>query len=103
VRSRVVLEAVRQDGREILTRAADFAAARGPLAVPTLLILAPKGLFGQPPGLLPAEAVADARRRRSDIPVETVADANHYTLSLDARYAATVARRIADPTSWPDP
>jgi pimeloyl-ACP methyl ester carboxylesterase len=103
VRSRVVLDAVRQDGREILTRAADFAAAWDALAIPTLLVLAPKGLFGQPPGLLSVEAVADAHRRRPDIPVETVTDANHYTLSLDPRYATTIARRIIDPRSWPAP
>jgi lipase len=103
LRSRVVEAAVRQDGREILVRTADFAAAWNALSRPTLLIMAPKGLFGQPPGLLAAEAVADARRRRPDIPVETIPDANHYSLSLDPRYAATVARRIADPASWPTP
>jgi pimeloyl-ACP methyl ester carboxylesterase len=103
VRSRVAIEAVRQDGREALTRAADFAAAWETLAVPTLVALAPKGMFGQPPGLLPAKAVADARRRRPDIPVETIADANHSTLMLDPRYATTLARRISDPASWPEP
>ena len=103
LRSRVVEAAVWQDGREVLTRVADFAAAWDALSLPTLLIMAPKGMFGQPPGLLAADAVADARRRRPDIPVETVPDANHYSLSLDPRYAATVARRIADPTSWPAP
>jgi hypothetical protein len=103
LRSRVVGAAVRQDGREILTRVADFAAAWDTLSLPTLLLMAAKGMFGQPPGLLAADAVADARLRRPDIPVETVADANHYTLLLDPRYAATAARRIADPTSWPAP
>lgn len=103
LRSRVVEAAVRQDGREILTRVADFAAAWDALSLPTLLLMAPKGLFGQPPGLLAADAVADARRRRRDIPVETVPDANHYSLSLDPRYATTLARRIADPTTWPAP
>jgi len=102
LRSRVVEAAVRQDGREILTRAAHFTAAWEALSLPTLLLTAPAGLFGQPPGLLDA-ALDDARRRRPDIPVETVPDANHYTLLLDPRYAATVARRIADPTSWPTP
>jgi lipase len=95
----VAIEAVRQDGREALTRAADFTVAWETLAVPTLLVLAPKGMFGQPPGLLPAHAVADASRRRPDIPVETIAEANHSTLMLDPRYA----RRISDPTSWPGP
>ena len=50
-----------QDGREILTRMADFAAAWDALSLPTLLIIASQGLFGQPPGPLPADAVADAR------------------------------------------
>jgi len=50
---------------------------------------------------MPAQAVADAHRRRPDIPVETIAEANHSTLLLDPRYATTVARRISDPTSWP--
>jgi pimeloyl-ACP methyl ester carboxylesterase len=103
VRSRVAVEAVRQDGREALTRAADLALAWDTLAVPTLLVLAPKGMLGQPPGLMPAQAVADAHRRRPDIPVETIAEANHSTLLLDPRYATTVARRISDHTSWPRP
>lgn len=103
VRSRVAIEAVLQDGREALTRAADFAVAWETLPVPTLLLLAPRGMFGQPPGLLPAQAVADARRRRPDIPVETIAEANHYTLILDPRYATTLARRISEPASWPEP
>jgi pimeloyl-ACP methyl ester carboxylesterase len=102
LRSRVVEAAVRQDGREVLTRAADFATAWEALSLPTLLVTAPKGLFGQAPGLLDA-ALADARQRRPDIPVETVPDANHYTLLLDPRYAATAAHRIADPASWPTP
>jgi lipase len=103
VRSRVTVEAVRQDGREALTRAVDFVVAWETLAVPTLVVLAPKGMFGQPPGLLPAPAIADARRRRPDIPVETIAEANHYTLMFDPQFATTIARRISDPASWPAP
>jgi len=41
VRSRVAIAAVRQDGREALTSAVDFAVAWKTLAVPTLLVLAP--------------------------------------------------------------
>jgi hypothetical protein len=45
------------------------------LAVLTPVALAPERMFRQPPGLLPAQAVADGHRRRPDIPVETIADA----------------------------
>ncbi len=62
---------------------------------------APAGMFGQPPGLLPEDAVADARRRRPDIPVETVTGANHYTIALVEKFAAEIARRVVDPSSWP--
>jgi hypothetical protein len=51
-------------------------------------------MFGQPPGLLTDDAVAEAARRRPDITIETVADANHYTIVLADRFAAQVARHI---------
>lgn len=94
LRSRVVADAVRADGRDVLVLSDDYRAAWDALGVPTVVLRAPRGMFGQAPGLLGDEAVADAARRRPDIPIETVADANHYTIVLAERFAAEVARHI---------
>jgi lipase len=94
LRSRVVAEAVRADGHDLLVLAADYLAAWDALSVPTVLLRAPRGMFGQVPGLLADDIVAEAARRRPDITIETVADANHYTIVLADRFAAQVARQI---------
>jgi len=94
MRSRVVGDAVREDGRDLLLMADDFLAAWDALRVPTVLLRAPLGMFGQAPGLLSEEAVEEAARRRPDITIETVAEANHYTIVLAERFAAQVARHI---------
>ena len=94
MRSRVVGDAVREDGRDVLVLADDYLAAWDALEVPTVLLRAPRGMFGQPPGLLSDEAVEEAARRRPDITIETVAEANHYTIVLADRFAAQVARHI---------
>ena len=61
---------------------------------PTVLLRAPLGMFGQAPGMISDEIVAEAARRRPDIPIVTVPEANHYTLVLVDRFAAEVARLI---------
>lgn len=94
LRSRVVGDAVRADGRDVLELAGEFTAAWDALTVPTALLRAPLGMFGQAPGLLGEDVVADAARRRPDITVATVADANHYTIVLAERFAAAVAGAI---------
>jgi pimeloyl-ACP methyl ester carboxylesterase len=94
LRSRVVGDAVRADGRDVLVLAADFLAAWDALRVPTVVLRAPLGMFGQAPGLITDEIVAEAGRRRPDIPIETVAQANHYTILLADRFAARVAHQI---------
>ena len=94
MRSRVVGDAVREDGRDLLVLAKDYLAAWDALEVPTVLLRAPLGMFGQAPGLLSEEAVEEATRRRPDITIETVAEANHYTIVLADRFAAQVAHHI---------
>jgi len=94
MRSRVVGDAVREDGRDLLVLAKDYLAAWDALEVPTVLLRAPLGMFGQAPGLLAAEAVEEAARRRPDITIETVAEANHYTIVLADRFAARITRHI---------
>jgi pimeloyl-ACP methyl ester carboxylesterase len=96
LRSRTVADAVRVDGREVLTLpyAADLAA----LTVPTLLLHAARGMFDQTPGLLPESLVAPWRS--AGLRTELVPDVNHYTILFGDHGAATVAARIADPDTW---
>lgn len=94
LRSKVVGDAVREDGRDVLVLGDDYRAAWAALTVPTVVLRAPRGMFGQVPGLIADEVVAEAARRRPDIPIETVADANHYTIVLADRFAAEVARHV---------
>ena len=58
VRSRAVDAAVRADGRDLLLSGPALDAALRATTRPTSLLVAPAGMFGQEPGLLPAEAVA---------------------------------------------
>ncbi len=62
--------------------------------MPTVLLRAPLGMFGQAPGIISEDDVAEAARRRPDITIETLPDANHYTIVLADRFAAQVARHI---------
>jgi len=94
LRSRVVEEAVRADGRELLGSGARFGAALRGLTVPARMLTAPAGLFGRPPGLLPAEL---CRRWLAEAPMltaDTVPGSNHYTLVFDPAHAVTVAERL---------
>ena len=71
-----------------------FGAAWDALRTPTVVLRAPRGMFGQVPGLIGDEVIAEAARRRPDIPIETVADANHYTIGFADRFAARIAHHI---------
>ena len=100
-RSRVVAEAVRADGRDLLTGADQLGAdLRGPLP-PTLVLAAPAGMFGQPPGLLPWPLVEHWQRQAPQLLAELVPGTNHYTILLGDAGAGTVAARLTDPASWP--
>jgi lipase len=94
LRSRVLEEAVRTDGRELLTGSEVFGAALRALPRPTLLLTAPAGLFAEPPGLQPPELCAAWQAQAPMLTVESVPACNHYTLLLDPAHAATVAARI---------
>ncbi len=98
IRSRAVEEAVRADGRDLLVSGAEFDAELRDIQLPVDLLVAPAGMFGQPPGLLPAEAVAsyDGVGR---VRVETVPDTNHYTILFAPRAAERVAAAITRESS----
>ena len=81
VRSRAVDEAVRADGRDLLlVRRRPWTPRLRGTTLPTTLLVAPAGMFGQEPGLLPAEAVAAYDAAVPALTVETVAGTNHYTI-----------------------
>ena len=63
------------------------------VAVPTLLLTAPRGLMNQPQPLLPAAAVAAKDAANAHLEVREIADTNHYSITLGAG-AARVAAAI---------
>jgi pimeloyl-ACP methyl ester carboxylesterase len=95
VRSRAVEEAVRTDGRDLLVRHEELDRALRGLQVPTHLLCAPRGMFDEAPGLLPAAAVSAYDAAVDGLTVETVPDVNHYTILFDPTAAARVAEVIA--------
>ncbi|MFF3416073.1 alpha/beta hydrolase [Streptomyces sp. NPDC002698] len=92
-RSKVREEAVRHDGRDLLTSAGLFAADLTGLGVPALLLRAPLGLLGQEPPMLEASVVARWTGGPVNLPAELVEGSNHYTILLGTA-ARTVAERF---------
>ncbi|GAB3786727.1 alpha/beta hydrolase [Nocardioides ungokensis] len=92
VRSRALDEAVRADGRDLLLAGPALDEGLRGTRLPTTLLVAPAGMFGRPPGLLPADAVAAYDAAVPALTVETVADTNHYTIL----FRAEAARRVAE-------
>jgi pimeloyl-ACP methyl ester carboxylesterase len=93
IRSRAVDTAVRADGRDLLVSGGEYDAELRATPVPVDLLVAPSGMFGQPPGLLPADSVA-SYDEVEHVTVETVPDTNHYTILFAAAAAARVAAAI---------
>ncbi|MFD5635471.1 alpha/beta fold hydrolase [Streptomyces sp. NPDC127077] len=92
-RSKVREEAVRHDGRDLLTSAGSFGAALTGLGVPARLLHAPLGLLGQEPPMLAASVVEDWTGGPGRLPAEPVEGSNHYTILLGTA-ARTVAERF---------
>jgi pimeloyl-ACP methyl ester carboxylesterase len=103
LRTGVSEDAVREDGRDLLTGGLAQEKALHGLDPPALLLTAPYGLQGQPPGLLRGPMLEHWHGQLPHLRTETVPDANHYTIVLRPDAAAVVAERIADPDSWPEP
>jgi lipase len=96
LRSRALEEAVRTDYRDQLA-AKPIADALGRLTQPTPLLLAPAGLAGKPPGLMPPDLVATWQERVPQLRPQLVPDVNHYTIMFSRHAAAAVARAITTP------
>lgn len=95
LRSRVVADAVRADGRDLLLGHEPIGRALEALRCPVHLLRAPRGMFDQPPGLQPDDLVARWRPRIADLADDVVDDTNHYTILMGPRGAAAVADALA--------
>ncbi|MEV6521131.1 alpha/beta hydrolase [Longispora sp. NPDC051575] len=94
VRSRTSADAVRADGRDLIVGGDAFGADLAGLSVPAVLLHAPRGMFGQEPGLLPQAVVDHWVARSPALSAELVADTNHYTILMTDRPAALIAERL---------
>jgi pimeloyl-ACP methyl ester carboxylesterase len=95
LRTRSSEKAVRADGRDLLTAADALARDLARLAVPALLLYAPRNLMDEEPGMQPPAVVAEWAERIPALRTEPVEDVNHYTVLMGAG-AARVAARLTD-------
>ena len=81
--SRCREQLIREDGRDLLVSGREIDTALRGLTLPTHLLVAPKGMFGAEPGLLPVEAVTAYDDELDHLSTETVPDVNHYTIVFE--------------------
>lgn len=92
-RSRATEDAVRADGRDVLAEK-PFADALARLTKPTPLLIAPSGMFGEPPPLIAPEVAAAWTGRVPALRPQVVPDTNHYTIMFAKEGAAAVSQAI---------
>ncbi|MFE2298163.1 alpha/beta hydrolase [Streptomyces sp. NPDC059445] len=100
-RSKVREEAVRHDGRDLLTSVGPVAAALTGLSVPALLLHAPLGLLGQEPPMLAPSVVEDWTGGPGRLPAELIEGSNHYTILLGTAARTVAERFVAEPFAAP--
>jgi pimeloyl-ACP methyl ester carboxylesterase len=93
LRSRVVGDAVRTDGGDVLAEK-PFTDALQRLSRPTPLLTATTGMFGAPPPLIPHDVVEAWQGRVPALRPQVVPDVNHYTIMFDREGAAAVSQAI---------
>ncbi|MEU8143798.1 alpha/beta hydrolase [Nonomuraea sp. NPDC048901] len=94
LRSRVAGDAVREDGRWMLTESERIGAALSAIGAPLSLIRAPRGLLNQDTGMLPDALAATWTARLPGLADEVIPGCNHYTIMFDERCASIVADRL---------
>jgi pimeloyl-ACP methyl ester carboxylesterase len=87
-------EAVREDSRDLIEGAALREAISALASRRVVLLRAPRGLLGEPPGLYPEQLLSSYATAFPGMRYRTVPDVNHYTLLLSERGAAAVAGEI---------
>ncbi|HWB72093.1 MAG TPA: alpha/beta hydrolase [Egibacteraceae bacterium] len=95
LRSRVSEEAVRADGRDLVTNER-LRTSLGSVKCPLLLLRAPRGLMNQPEPLLSDELVASYRDVVPQLTDDVIADTNHITITLGEHGADALAERIRE-------
>jgi lipase len=98
IRSRVNADAVYTDSRDLLVNAATFGDDLLKLALPALLLHAPRGMFGEEPGLLPQPVVDHWTAHAPALHAELVEGTNHYTILLADPAAKLLAARLTGRT-----
>jgi lipase len=86
--------AAMRDDTADLNRGADLPAALAALAVPALLLRAPRGLMDEPAGLYTAAHARSWEEKLDKLTVRDVPDVNHYTIVMDTPGAAVVAGAV---------
>ncbi|MBO3745648.1 alpha/beta fold hydrolase [Streptosporangiaceae bacterium NEAU-GS5] len=94
VRSRVRADAVRVDGRWLLTGSAAVGDALKRTTAPIRLIRAPRGLLNQPVGMIPNDVAAAWTAQLPTLEDELLDDCNHYTMVFDPRCVRRVVERL---------
>ncbi|MCA2227544.1 alpha/beta fold hydrolase [Nonomuraea aurantiaca] len=94
LRSRVAGDAVREDGRWMLTESERIGAALSAIRAPLSLLRAPRGLLDQDTGMLPDALAATWTARLPGLTDEVIPGCNHYTIMFDERCASVVADRL---------
>jgi lipase len=93
LRSRVIGDAVRADGRDLLAEK-PFTDALQRLNKPTPLLTATAGMFGVPPPLIPPDVVTAWQERVPALRPQVVPEMNHFTILFDRGGAAAVSQAI---------
>ncbi|MET7426520.1 alpha/beta hydrolase [Dactylosporangium sp. NPDC005555] len=91
IRSRVAPDAVAADGRDLIVGAATSGDDLRGLRLPADLLYAPRGMFGQEPGMLP-QPLVEHWTAQTALRAELVPDCNHYTILTDPAAAAAIVR-----------
>jgi pimeloyl-ACP methyl ester carboxylesterase len=95
LRSKVNEEAIRADGRDLLTNPCIVTDALSALTCPVTLVRAPRGLMNEPSPVQPDVLVEHWRTIVPQLQDELVPDTNHYTVGLGPRGSEAVARHLA--------
>lgn len=94
-RSKVSKEAILYDGRDTLE---DASAVSGALdaGIAALMLVAPRGIMNQTPGLYAPEALQAVVEQYPHISTRLVEDVNHYSLAWSPRGARALADAVRD-------